>query len=279
MNKTRAANVCVMSATPIPRTLANTVFGDMDFSIIRSMPGGRKKIITRALDKSGRERAYISVREELDKGHLAYIIAPSIDSEEDDMLSVNRLYEEIKERFPGFKSALLHGRLKSEEKESIMKDFAEGSVRILVSTIVIEVGIDVPEATVMVIENSERFGLAQMHQLRGRVGRSDLQSYCYVINYSKTETAEARARAMAEISDGFEISEVDYELRGPGDIMGTVQSGNLNSDVLMLSRNTELLEAAIEDADRIINTETKTDMEYAYDHIMRDAASDNSDII
>ncbi|MBP3895517.1 MAG: DNA helicase RecG, partial [Mogibacterium sp.] len=199
--------------------------------------------------------------------------------EEDDMLSVNRLYEEIKERFPGFKSALLHGRLKSEEKESIMKDFAEGSVRILVSTIVIEVGIDVPEATVMVIENSERFGLAQMHQLRGRVGRSDLQSYCYVINYSKTETAEARARAMAEISDGFEISEVDYELRGPGDIMGTVQSGNLNSDVLMLSRNTELLEAAIEDADRIINTETKTDMEYAYDHIMRDAASDNSDII
>ncbi len=279
MNKTRAANVCVMSATPIPRTLANTVFGDMDFSIIRSMPGGRKKIITRALDKSGRERAYISVREELDKGHLAYIIAPSIDSEEDDMLSVNRLYEEIKERFPGFKSALLHGRLKSEEKESIMKDFAGGRVRILVSTIVIEVGIDVPEATVMVIENSERFGLAQMHQLRGRVGRSDLQSYCYVINYSKTETAEARARAMAEISDGFEISEVDYELRGPGDIMGTVQSGNLNSDILMLSRNTELLEAAIEDADRIINTETKTDMEYAYDHIMRDAASDNSDII
>ena len=279
MNKSRAVNVCVMSATPIPRTLANTVFGDMDFSIIRSMPGGRKKIITRALDKSGRERAYISVREELDKGHLAYIIAPSIDSEDDDMLSVNRLYDEIKERFPGYKTALLHGRLKSEEKESIMEDFAKGRVQVLVSTIVIEVGIDVPEASIIVIENSERFGLAQMHQLRGRVGRSDIQSYCYVINYSKSETAEARARAMAEISDGFEISEVDYELRGPGDIMGTVQSGNLNSNILTLSRNTALLEAAMADADRIMNTENKTDMEYAYNHIMKDAANDNSDII
>ena len=279
MNKTRAANVCVMSATPIPRTLANTVFGDMDFSIIRSMPGGRKKIITRALDKSCRERAYISVREELDKGHLAYIIAPTIDSEDDDMLSVNSLYEEIKERFPGYKTALLHGKLKSDEKEYIMESFESGKVQVLVSTIVIEVGIDVPDATIIVIENSERFGLAQMHQLRGRVGRSDLQSYCYVINYSKFETAEARARAMAEISDGFEISEVDYELRGPGDIMGTVQSGNLNSNILTLSRNTALLEAAMADADRIMNTDNETDMEYAYNHIMKDEANDNSDII
>ena len=279
MNKSRAANVCVMSATPIPRTLANTVFGDMDFSIIRSMPGGRKKIITRALDKAGRERAYISVREELDKGHLAYVIAPSIDSDDDDMLSVNTLYDEIRERFPRYKTALLHGRLKSDEKESIMNDFASGKVQVLVSTIVIEVGIDVPDATIIVIENSERFGLAQMHQLRGRVGRSDLQSYCYVINYSKSETAIARARAMAEISDGFEISEVDYELRGPGDIMGTVQSGNINSNILALSRNTALLEVAMADADRIMNDDTGTDMEYAYDHIMRDSADDNSDII
>ena len=187
MKKGRAANVCVMSATPIPRTLANTVFGDMDFSIIRSMPSDRKKIITRALDKAGRERAYIAVREELEKGRRAYIIAPSIDSEEDELLSVNRLYEEVKERYPEFKTALLHGRLKSEEKEAIMKDFAEGRVQVLVSTIVIEVGIDVPEASIIVIENSERFGLAQMHQLRGRVGRSDIQSYCYVINYSNSE--------------------------------------------------------------------------------------------
>ena len=160
-----------------------------------------------------------------------------------------------------------------------MEDSATGRVQVLVSTIVIEVGIDVPDATVIVIENSERFGTAQMHQLRGRVGRSDLQSYCFVINYSKSETAEARARAMAEISDGFEISEADYEMRGPGDIMGTVQSGNLNSNILTLSRNTALVEAAMQDADRIMNNSTQTDMEYAYEHIMKDAASDNSDII
>ena len=279
MKKGRAANVCVMSATPIPRTLANTVFGDMDFSIIRSMPGGRKKIITRALEPSARERAYISVGEELDKGNLAYIIAPSIDSEDEDMLSVNKLYDEIRGRFPGYKAALLHGRLDSEEKEKIMEDFSEGKLQILVSTIVIEVGIDVPDATIIVIENSERFGLAQMHQLRGRVGRSDKQSYCYVINYSKSETAKARAKAMQEISDGFEISEVDYELRGPGDIMGTVQSGNFNKDILSLSANSELLEAAIKDAERIMTTENSTNLEYAYELNMKQSATDNSDII
>lgn len=279
MKKGRAANVCVMSATPIPRTLANTVFGDMDFSIIRSMPSDRKKIITRALDKAGRERAYISVREELEKGNRAYIIAPSIDSEEDEILSVNSLFDEIRERYPDFKAALLHGRLGSEEKEAIMKDFAEGRVQILVSTIVIEVGIDVPQASIIVIENAERFGLAQMHQLRGRVGRSDIQSYCYVINYGSTDTAKERARAMAEISDGFEISEVDYELRGPGDIMGTVQSGNINSNILELSRNTELLEAAIEDAEYIMNHKNATDKGYVYNRIMNDSGSDNSQII
>ena len=279
MKKGRAANVCVMSATPIPRTLANTVFGDMDFSIIRSMPSDRKKIITRTLDRSGRERAYIAVREELEKGRRAYIIAPSIDSEEDELLSVNSLFEEIKDRYPEYNTALLHGRLKSDEKEEIMRAFADGKIQVLVSTIVIEVGIDVPEASIIVIENSERFGLAQMHQLRGRVGRSDIQSYCYVINYSKSETAVERAKAMAEISDGFEISEVDYELRGPGDIMGTVQSGNINTNILALSGNTALLEAAIEDAEYIMNNDTKTDKSYAYEHIMHESANDNSQII
>ena len=279
MQKGRAVNVCVMSATPIPRTLANTVFGDMDFSIIRTMPLGRKKIITRALDKAGRERAYISVREELDKGNLAYIIAPSIESEEDDLNSVNKLFSEIEDRYPDYKAALLHGRLSSDEKESIMEEFSAGRVQILVSTIVIEVGIDVPRATIIVIENSERFGLAQMHQLRGRVGRSDMQSYCYVINYSKSESSVARAKAMAEISDGFEISEADYELRGPGDIMGTVQSGVVRSDILMLSRNTDILEAAIEDAERIMSSYNNTDLEFAYERITRESKTDNSDIL
>ena len=283
VKKGRGVNVCVMSATPIPRTLAATVFGDMDFSIIRSMPKDRKKIITRALDQSTRERAYIDMRRELEKGNRAYVIAPSIDNEDDDMLSVQKLFEEIKEKFSGYKAALLHGRLTGDEKASIMNDFKDGRLQILVSTIVIEVGIDVPEATVIIIENSERFGLAQMHQLRGRVGRSSRQSYCYVINYSRSETAAARARAMAEISDGFEISEADYEMRGPGDVMGTMQSGTAASDVLMLSRYTDILEAAIEDADAIIKEIDEgiclTDAEYAYEMMMRSGASDNSNII
>lgn len=283
VKKGRGVNVCVMSATPIPRTLAATVFGDMDFSIIRSMPEGRKRIITRALDPDTRERAYIEMRRELEKGNRAYVIAPSIDSEDDDMLSVQKLFEEIREKFPDYKAALLHGRLSGDEKTAIMNSFKSGDIRILVSTIVIEVGIDVPEATVMIIENSERFGLAQMHQLRGRVGRSSRQSYCYVINYSRSETAVARAKAMAEISDGFEISEADYEMRGPGDVMGTMQSGTAATDVLMLSRYTDILEAAIEDADIVMKQRSAgkslTDAEYAYEMMMRAGASDNSNII
>ena len=283
MKKGRGVNVCVMSATPIPRTLAATVFGDMDFSIIRSMPAGRKKIITRALDPGTRERAYIGMRNELEKGNRAYVIAPSIDNDDDEILSVQKLFEEIQERFPGYDAALLHGRLSGDEKTAIMNDFKDGRIQILVSTIVIEVGIDVPEATVMIIENSERFGLAQMHQLRGRVGRSERQSYCYVINYSRSETAVARAKAMAEISDGFEISEADYEMRGPGDVMGTMQSGTAASDVLMLSRYTDILEAAIEDADTVIEERKAgsclTDAAFAYEMMMRAGASDNSNII
>ena len=283
VKKGRGVNVCVMSATPIPRTLAATVFGDMDFSIIRSMPKDRKRIITRALDQNTRERAYTDMRRELEKGNRAYVIAPSIDNDDEDMMSVQKLFDEIRERFPDYRAALLHGRLTGDEKTSIMNSFKAGEIRILVSTIVIEVGIDVPEATVMIIENSERFGLAQMHQLRGRVGRSSRQSYCYVINYSRSETAAARARAMAEISDGFEISEADYEMRGPGDVMGTMQSGTAASDVLMLSRYTDILEAAIEDADNVMKERSAgaclTDAEYAYEMMMRAGASDNSNII
>ena len=277
--KGRGVNVCVMSATPIPRTLAATVFGDMDFSIIRSRPSDRKQIITRALGQESRERAYTAVRKELEAGNLAYVIAPSIDSDDSDLSSVTQLYNEVRERFRGFEASLLHGRMTSEEKESIMDSFASGKTRILVATVVIEVGIDVPDATIIVIENSERFGLAQLHQMRGRVGRSDKQSYCYLINYSKSETATARARAMAEISDGFEISEVDYKLRGPGDIMGTMQSGNYQRDILSLCRYTDILEAAVEDSDLIIADPGDTDLEYVERYMSHEAESDNSDII
>ena len=281
VSKGRSVNVCVMSATPIPRTLAATVFGDMDFSIIRTMPSDRKKIITRALDKNGRERAYSEVGKQLEAGNRAYIIAPTIDSEDDEMMSVQKLIEEIQKRYPNQKTALLHGRLSSEDKSAIMNKFARGDIQILVSTIVIEVGIDVPEATIIVIENSERFGLAQLHQLRGRVGRGKDQSYCYIINYSKSETAVARAKALAEISDGFEISEVDYTLRGPGDLAGTMQSGNYNSDILAISRYTDILEAAVEDSDLIMHEKNHcdTDVRYAYERMDHISMTNNSNII
>lgn len=277
--KGRGVNVLVMSATPIPRTMAATVFGDMDFSIIRSRPEGRREIITRALDKTSRERAYRAVRDELDKGNLAYVIAPSIDSEDEDLSSVMQLFEEIRRRYPEHRAELLHGRLSKEEKESIMDDFSSHRIHILVATVVIEVGIDVSDATIIVIENSERFGLAQLHQLRGRVGRSGKQSYCYLINYSKSETAVARARAMAEISDGFEISEVDYRLRGPGDIMGTMQSGNYSRDIIALCRYTDILEAAIQDADRLIADPQDTDLTHVEEYMSASSETDNSDIL
>lgn len=279
MQKGRSVNVLVMSATPIPRTLAATVFGDMDFSIIRSRPEGRREIITRALDRTSRERAYRTVRDELARGNLAYIIAPSIDSEDDDMSSVMQLYSEIRERFPHQKSALLHGRLTKEEKEDIMNDFRDHKISILVATVVIEVGIDVPDATVIVIENSERFGLAQLHQLRGRVGRSDKQSYCYLINYSRSQQAKERAEIMARTSDGFEISEADYRMRGPGDIMGTMQSGNYRRDILALCGYTDILEAAMADADRIMASPQGTDLEHVRAYMRSSAETDNSDIL
>ncbi len=276
-------NVCVMSATPIPRTMAATVYGDMDFSVIRTKPSSRRKIITRVLDPGSRERAYTAVAEQIAQGNLAYIVAPSIDSEDDDMNSAEKLYAEVSSRFRRYRVALLHGRMTGAEKERIMSDFAAGRYSVLVSTVVIEVGIDVSDATIMVIENSERFGLAQMHQLRGRVGRSDKQSYCYLINYSKSESAAARARAMAELSDGFEISEADYKLRGPGDIMGTLQSGSVSSNIINLCSYTDILELAVRDAENIISGSggiySGCDPMYAYRRMAEASAHDNSNVL
>ena len=279
VNKGRAANVCVMSATPIPRTLAATVFGDMDFSIIKGKPAERKEIITRCVDASGRGRAYKAVLDEVSEGHKAYIIAPSIESDDDELASVEKLYDEMKRKFSDYRVGLIHGKLSKEDKEAVMDDFAEGRLDILVATVVIEVGIDVPDATVIVIENAERFGLAQMHQLRGRVGRSSLQSYCWLVNYSRSEVALARARAMTEMSDGFDISEEDFRLRGPGDISGTMQSGNYQSQIISLCNYTDILELAITDADSIISVPGATDLNYVREYIGRQNTVDNSNIL
>lgn len=248
--KTNIPNVLVMSATPIPRTLQATVYGDMDFSMIRTKPNARKKIITRAISKRQRQMAYAEIQKEVEKGNRAYIVVPSIEEGEGSVASVEKVFEDARKILKGCRIAAIHGRLKPEEKESIMADFAEGRIDVLVATVVIEVGIDVPEATIMVIENADRFGLAQLHQLRGRVGRSNRQSYCWLVNYSQSETALERLRIMQDTDDGFIISEEDYRLRGPGDIHGTMQHGNADplSD---LTRYEKVLVCAAEDVQYI----------------------------
>lgn len=261
--KAEAVNVLVMSATPIPRTLAATVFGDMDFSVIRSKPSNRKEIITRYVTEKSRERAYADVYNEIKRGNRAYIVAPSIeDNEDSELTSAEALYDEIKEKFKSFNVGLIHGRLDKVEKERLMNEFAIGAIDILVSTVVIEVGIDVPEATVIVIENAERFGLAQLHQLRGRVGRNDLQSYCYLICYSDSENATNRMKAMVTMSDGFEISEEDYRLRGAGDLMGTMQHGNAGNSFYELFGYDKILKIATADAERILSGEQNVIVDY-----------------
>ena len=261
--KAEAVNVLVMSATPIPRTLAATVFGDMDFSVIRSKPSNRKEIITRYVTEKSRERAYADVYNEIKRGNRAYIVAPSIeDNEDSELTSAEALYDEIKEKFKSFNVGLIHGRLDKVEKERLMNEFAIGAIDILVSTVVIEVGIDVPEATVIVIENAERFGIAQLHQLRGRVGRNDLQSYCYLICYSDSENATNRMKAMVTMSDGFEISEEDYRLRGAGDLMGTMQHGNAGNSFYELFGYDKILKIATADAERILSGEQNVIVDY-----------------
>ncbi len=215
-----------MTATPIPRTLAVILYGDLDISIIDEMPPGRQAIITRAVRPEGREAAYEFVKREVMEGRQAYIVAPLIeDSENLHAKSATSLYEELMNDLHGLKIALLHGGMKQIEKDKIMSDFYSGAIDILVSTVVIEVGINVPNATIMLIENAERFGLAQLHQLRGRVGRGQEQSYCVLITDGESKVAEERAEIMKGTSDGFVIAEKDLELRGPGELFGTRQHG------------------------------------------------------
>lgn len=219
-------DVLVMTATPIPRTLAVILYGDLDISIIDEMPPGRQSIITKSVDERGRNTAYDFLRKEISKGRQAYIVAPLIeDSDNLDSKSAVSLYEELEIKFKDFQVALLHGAMKQSEKDSVMEHFHKGEVDILVSTVVIEVGINVPNATIMMIENAERFGLAQLHQLRGRVGRGKHQSYCILVTNAKTDIAAERAEIMTSTNDGFLIAEKDLALRGPGEFFGIRQHG------------------------------------------------------
>jgi ATP-dependent DNA helicase RecG len=221
-------DVLVMTATPIPRTLALTTFGDLDVSVIRDLPPGRQPIHTSAKPESRRDEVYGIVRRELELGRQAYIIYPLVEgSERVDLRAATEMAEHLQaEVFPEYKVALLHGRLKSDEKDRVMAAFARGDVHVLVATTVVEVGVDVPNATVMVIEHAERFGLSQLHQLRGRVGRGSGPSTCVLLyQYPISDAGRARLDALVETSDGFLIAERDLEQRGPGDFFGTRQSG------------------------------------------------------
>lgn len=221
-------DVLVMTATPIPRSLALTLYGDLDVSVIDSLPPGRKEIKTHHYGENSKSKIYEFVESEIQKGHQVYIVYPLVEeSEKADLKAATQSYEFLqKEIFPHRRLALLHGRIKSKERESTMQTFRDGAYDILVCTTVIEVGVDVPNATVMVIEHAERFGLSQLHQLRGRIGRGKEQSFCLLVaDPSLSEEAQKRLKAMTSLSDGFEISEIDLKLRGPGEFFGTRQHG------------------------------------------------------
>jgi ATP-dependent DNA helicase RecG len=248
-------DVLVMTATPIPRTLAMTVYGDLDVSLVDEMPPGRMPVETKSFSESGRERVYRIVAEELRKGRQAFIVYPLVEeSEKLDLRDATRMAEHLqKEIFPEFRIGLLHGRMKSDEKESAMAAFKEGKAQILVSTTVIEVGIDIPNASVMVVEHAERFGLSQLHQLRGRIGRGLHPSRCLLLIQARlSDEARVRIRAMERTNDGFQIAEEDLALRGPGEFFGTQQSGFPAFRVAHLLRDVPLLVEARTEAFRLV---------------------------
>lgn len=249
----------LMSATPIPRTLSLVLHGDLDISVIDAMPKGRKKIKTSAFEKSKVKAAYDLIEAEIIKGHQAYIICPLIeDSENFDLTPATVLYEKLKKgRFKNYRLGLLHGAMKAADKDSLMEEFASGKIDILVSTTVIEVGIDVPNATILAIYDAERFGLSQLHQLRGRVGRGDEQSYCLLLHSAKTQNAKERIKTMVQTSDGFEIAEKDLELRGGGEIFGTRQHGQIKFNIADPNANASILLFAKKCCDEIFSEREK----------------------
>ena len=257
----REPNLLMMSATPIPQTLALTVFGDLDVRTIHTMPQGRKPVVT-YLSKAGNERnAYEAVRKELAAGHQAYFVYPAIDASTSlstldegtstplsarSLKSAEEMFTFLQTQvYPNYKCALIHSKIDEETQNQILQDFRENKIQVLVATTVVEVGVDVPNATCMVIEQADRFGLAALHQLRGRVGRGSSQSYCFLIYRSNiTENGIARMKALHETTDGFKIAEDDLRLRGPGEITGTAQSGDLEFKIANLARDEKIMKEA-----------------------------------
>jgi ATP-dependent DNA helicase RecG len=255
LQKGRAPDVLMMTATPIPRTLALTVFGDLNISTIRTMPEGRLPIVTYLVSSEHRQRMYAAVGVEFSRGHQAYFVYPRIDDTgESDLRDVQSMYTYLTtQMYPDVPAALIHSRLQEEEKVDILTRFRSGELSYLVSTSVVEVGIDIPNATCMIIEHAERFGLSALHQLRGRVGRSDLQSYCFLVyEPDLNEDGRKRLKVMKETTDGFVIAEQDLLIRGPGEVAGTRQSGYLKLRFADLTRDLDLIEQVKGEIDQLL---------------------------
>jgi ATP-dependent DNA helicase RecG len=253
-------DVLVMTATPIPRTLALTLYGDLDLSVLDELPPGRTPVVTRSLPDERAPEVWDFVRKQIGAGHQAYVVYPVIEenpakTEEREVKAAQQMHRQLRDKiFPNLHVGLLHGRLDADTKEHVMREFQQGKIEILVATTVIEVGVDVPNATVMVIEHADRFGLAQLHQLRGRIGRGAAKSYCVLMRGGKvSEEGERRLDAMVRSNDGFQIAELDLELRGPGEFFGTKQAGIPSFRVANIIRDRELLEAAKREAAFVIS--------------------------
>ncbi len=257
-------DVLYMSATPIPRTLAISLFGDMDISTIKEKPKNRTKVDTKLFTKSQIDMVYLLIDEELKNKHQVYVVTPLIlDSETLDLSNAQKVYKELTTRFKDYYVGIIHSKIKTEDKDQVMKLFEENEINILVSTTVIEVGVDVPNATLMIVLNSERFGLSQLHQLRGRIGRSSLKSFCLLI-HNDTESAKERLEILEKTDDGFKLSEEDLRLRGPGDFFGFRQSGDLKFTKASIVEDAKILEIARDDAFAILtDKESYRNLEYS----------------
>ncbi len=245
-SKGQNPDVLVMTATPIPRTLALSLYGRLSISVIDELPPGRLPIKTKYLPRRDRVQAYEFVRKRIQQGEQAYVICPLVEeSEKQDLLDVHTLYQELFERYGAdFKIGMVHGRMSGEEKQQILEAFHRGEIQMLIATTVVEVGVDVPKATVMVIEHAERFGLSQLHQLRGRVGRGDQQSYCILLGEPANENAYQRLLAMQNTNDGFKLADLDLKLRGPGDFWGVRQHGIQDLKILDFTQDQQVIECA-----------------------------------
>ncbi|MBS6613632.1 MAG: ATP-dependent DNA helicase RecG [Anaerotruncus sp.] len=251
----------VMSATPIPRTLALMIYGDLDISILDELPPGRQKIRTDVVDSRYHKRLYEFVKKQIAAGQQAYIVCPLVEAGESDLLPAEEYAEQLANgAFKGINLGVLHGKMNSKSKERVMAGFVSGHIKILVATTVVEVGVDVPNASVMIIENAERFGLSQLHQLRGRVGRGKVQSYCVLVSDSESETTRERLQIMKKYSDGFKIADEDLKQRGPGDFFGNRQHGLPELKIADMLSNTEILAECRRCADDILKEDFRLDL-------------------